>query len=613
MAELSICLPRSSAFHHPGVSFFVNLSLIQPVVESIWRSIFEWIPKMRSTLLVIIAAAVTNAQSECYLDLTSSPIPAVIPASCTALHLSTNQIGDAAVALAEALKYNTALTALHLSTNQIGDAGATALAEALKINAVLTTLDLDSNQIGVAGATALAEALKINTALTTVYLTYNQIGDAGATALAEALKINTALTTLYLTYNQIGDAGATALANMLFDNMILTKLDLSNNGNSTAGNYISSCAAVAFNDVLVFQGSQEGQGLRYLYLTTNRIGDVAVAKLIQGSESWHDDLKVSVGNNPIERCDTKGKVTCDGGGSGLKMCNELSTQPMIDAGDVCDIEWDANQCSFGCDVVDCGNGNCTSHSLHPCTCNAGWNGTDCKNNIGTPCGEGEYISNKTTVGECQPCPANTYQNEDNHTYSECKFQPTCKPGTMIDLAYPELLYEKQRWSCVPCPDGTYTPETNAAHCLYRGKCKSGKVYISNKITGGECKPCPANTYQNETDHLETECKPQTECAAGFFMGNITKTKLATCTACPENTYQNEDNHTLTECKPQPTCDQSILIGDTLSSEGRCHEITTTATTENINKSISESKTWKWVVSGVGLAIVVLIASLALFF
>ena len=90
---------------------------------------------------------------------------------CTSLDLRFNSIGaDSAMALAEALKANSALTSLDLEDNSIGDEGAQALAEALKTNSALTSLDLGGNSIGAEGAQALAEALKTNSALTKLYL-----------------------------------------------------------------------------------------------------------------------------------------------------------------------------------------------------------------------------------------------------------------------------------------------------------------------------------------------------------------------------------------------------------------------------------------------------------
>ena len=88
-----------------------------------------------------------------------------------------------------------------------------------------TALNLNGKKIGDVGAVALAEALKTNTALEMVLLAGNSISDVGAAALADALQTNTALATLYLGYNLISEVGAAALAKGLKTNSVLSALD----------------------------------------------------------------------------------------------------------------------------------------------------------------------------------------------------------------------------------------------------------------------------------------------------------------------------------------------------------------------------------------------------
>ena len=69
------------------------------------------------------------------------------------------------IAISEALKTNSTLTELGLessywnSKNKIGPAGAQALADMLKFNSALTSLNLYDNNIGVDGGKAIAEVL----------------------------------------------------------------------------------------------------------------------------------------------------------------------------------------------------------------------------------------------------------------------------------------------------------------------------------------------------------------------------------------------------------------------------------------------------------------------
>ena len=218
----------------------------------------------------------------------------------TKLWLHDNKIGDSgSVAIAEALKSNTVLTELRLDSNNIGDSGAVAIAEALKSNTALTWLDLNSNDIGDIGATAIAEALKNNTALTYLYLYNNAIGDIGATAIAEALKNNTALTHLYLYYNTIGDSGAAALAEALKGNTALTSLYLH-------GNDIGDSGAAALAEML-----EINTALTELWLRSNNIGDSGAAALVEALKNnaaltrlWLHNNNLTCSNHGTQRTGT---------------------------------------------------------------------------------------------------------------------------------------------------------------------------------------------------------------------------------------------------------------------------------------------------------------------
>ncbi|KAL0237829.1 hypothetical protein GEMRC1_012303 [Eukaryota sp. GEM-RC1] len=57
------------------------------------------------------------------------------------------------------------------------------------------------NSIGTEGAIALAEALKVNSAVTRIDLMFNSIGAEGAIALAEALKVTSTVIGIVLRGN----------------------------------------------------------------------------------------------------------------------------------------------------------------------------------------------------------------------------------------------------------------------------------------------------------------------------------------------------------------------------------------------------------------------------
>ena len=72
-----------------------------------------------------------------------------------------------------------------MADSSLGDAGAIALAQALRTNSAIATLHLWGCAIRATGAAALAEAVHANTAsaLTTLYAGGNPIGQAGERAL----------------------------------------------------------------------------------------------------------------------------------------------------------------------------------------------------------------------------------------------------------------------------------------------------------------------------------------------------------------------------------------------------------------------------------------------
>eukprot|EP00048_Salpingoeca_helianthica_P009525 m.136480 g.136480 ORF g.136480 m.136480 type:complete len:263 (-) comp14889_c0_seq9:51-839(-) len=130
-----------------------------------------------------------------------------------------------AVALAGALRVNTALLELELGANNFLDEGVAALAESLKVNCTLNMLSI-SCRTTTKSIRVLADALKTNTSLTLLGLIRCDIEAAAAVLLADALKINTTLTTIVLSQNEFGDEGTVALADMLAGNTSLTFLDL---------------------------------------------------------------------------------------------------------------------------------------------------------------------------------------------------------------------------------------------------------------------------------------------------------------------------------------------------------------------------------------------------
>ena len=104
-------------------------------------------------------------------------------------------------------------TQVEVKSNSLRAEGMIAIAEALKVNSAVTKIDVSDNEIGgwygygtfgdftatpegPAARAALAEALKVNTTVQWVDVSQNSLGPEGGTALASALQTNTSITTV---------------------------------------------------------------------------------------------------------------------------------------------------------------------------------------------------------------------------------------------------------------------------------------------------------------------------------------------------------------------------------------------------------------------------------
>jgi Ran GTPase-activating protein (RanGAP) involved in mRNA processing and transport len=148
------------------------------------------------------------------------------------LDLSNNPaLGDAgALALANALRVNSALRSLLLADAGVGAPGAKALGDALSANGALVLLQLDRNgRIGDAGAAKLLRGLHGQTSLAHLSLCACGLTSPAAASIAAALIANDALERLELLGNRISDPGALVLGAALLQNTSLVTLDLSFN------------------------------------------------------------------------------------------------------------------------------------------------------------------------------------------------------------------------------------------------------------------------------------------------------------------------------------------------------------------------------------------------
>lgn len=129
-------------------------------------------------------------------------------------------------ALAEVIKFNTAIREVSLANTVLNSQGCALLADALIMNRTLSSLNLEKNRVGAAGARYLAAALRANESLRRLSLDGNDIGDGGAISIAAALAPDggSRLERLSLANTGLTEEGAAALGSALAGNVWLRRL-----------------------------------------------------------------------------------------------------------------------------------------------------------------------------------------------------------------------------------------------------------------------------------------------------------------------------------------------------------------------------------------------------
>ena len=159
------------------------------------------------------------------------------------------------------------------------------------------------------------------------------------------------------------------------------------------------------------------------------------------------------------------------------------------------------------------------------------NETDCIQ----PCGEGQYVAIKKSVPpECKPCPIDTYSDiVYPHVERECKKCPSIKPITQSNgSAKVDDCVEK-------CPLGNFY-NVSAKQCQ---ECK--KDTYQNKKGQFVCKDCPAGHVTVGTGQVGIQfCF--SPCPKGTFV-SLSDNPIS-CKNCPVGTFQDELNHANNKCK-----------------------------------------------------------------
>lgn len=130
-------------------------------------------------------------------------------------------------AIAEGVKFNSALEALNLDFNHFGSAGAFAICESLRMNQTLARLEIASNRIGPEGCSAVARLLRVNKSIKALDLSSNHAGSSGLQDIFEALQTNATLEVLFINDNDWTSDCASALCDMVERHGSLAKIDVS--------------------------------------------------------------------------------------------------------------------------------------------------------------------------------------------------------------------------------------------------------------------------------------------------------------------------------------------------------------------------------------------------
>ncbi len=151
------------------------------------------------------------------------------------------------------------------------------------------------------------------------------------------------------------------------------------------------------------------------------------------------------------------------------------------------------------------------------------------------CGQGQFVGMSGGQANCQQCPANTYREERNHSFTTCS----------------------------PCPNKENSP-LGSGSCTMIAPCPKNH-YINVREPGTyddvTCELC-GNDENTAVDNQLTSCNK-------IFCGTNQKLNKrpagndgsidVSCTSCPVDKYINQENHQRTECWRACICDGGTPI------------------------------------------------------
>ncbi|CAN0050348.1 unnamed protein product [Ectocarpus sp. 6 AP-2014] len=201
-----------------------------------------------------------------------------------------------------------------------------------------------------------------------------------------------------------------------------------------------------------------------------------------------------------------------------------------------------------------------SETVSQCKCEPGFYDTLGGIGDGAPscaaCPSGSVASDgfgAISVAACS-CPAGRYLDEAAETCTDCQ-AGSYKTAVGNDVSL-----------CVPCPEGTYSPQTGGTSSDVCIPCEAG-TYSETSGAGSSstCLPCPSGTFSAKTGLFEAELCGS--CPAGYYSEDEAgATSMDVCLPCSSGKYSSEPGASSSRaCEPCP---------DGFSSLGGSHECET---------------------------------------
>lgn len=183
------------------------------------------------------------------------------------------------------------------------------------------------------------------------------------------------------------------------------------------------------------------------------------------------------------------------------------------------------------------------------------------------CAPGAFVDatlSSDAVHACKPCPEGTFSAESNAP--ECTPWRVCAPGTYVASEGSPVADRV----CGECDSGTFSDEANARSCSTQKVCEAGAYIASDESNGTDrtCLPCPSGSFSEDPN--AANCTPWHVCLPGTYVSTPgSAVEDRTCMPCAPGTLSVSANQGV--CLDPEACpagSQQVQPA-TLSSPAQC--------------------------------------------